>query len=181
MMADLRDEKGRWERRIESALQPDAFIPYGAAFAFVRGLETLEEELASWAPAEPVAAVDVYEAFLAGCHEKAEEIDDSGGNFGEFVQELLGGWVRARQAAGANPDDTATRLVRRMEEDRYGYCYGLERELVKAFDVSGLSAFACASRARFEAAPGPGSPSVRPDPERSRGRWAEVLRVLLRH
>ncbi len=64
----------------------------------MRGLEILEEELASWVAAEPAAAVDVYEAFLAGCYERAGEIDDSGGNFGEFVQERLGGWVRARQA-----------------------------------------------------------------------------------
>ncbi len=182
MTAELRDEKARWERRIEGALQPDAFIPYGAAFAFVRGLEILEEELASWVAVEPAASVDVYEAFLAGCHERAGEIDDSGGYFGEFVQELLGGWVRARQAARADPGDTAARLVHRMEEDHYGYCHGLEREIVKAFDVPGLAAFARAIRARFEVAPGPGSPSVRPvDPARSRGRWAEVLRALLRH
>ena len=170
------------EAAIETALQPGRFIRYGAGWDFVSGLEGVAGEIEKLARSNAARAVRLYETFLGGCYEKAEEIDDSSGNFGEFMQELLGGWVRARQAAGADPDDTAARLVRRMAEDRHGFCYRLERGIVKAFDAPGLAAFARASRARFDAAPGPGSPPARPaDPGRSLERWAEVLRVLLRH
>jgi hypothetical protein len=33
-------------------------------------------------------AVTLYELFLAGCYEKAEELDDSSGGFGMFVEGL---------------------------------------------------------------------------------------------
>ncbi|MFZ0133816.1 MAG: hypothetical protein WAK95_14845, partial [Desulfobacterales bacterium] len=32
---------------------------------------------------EPQRAAHLYELFIAACHEKAEEIDDSSGNFGQ--------------------------------------------------------------------------------------------------
>jgi hypothetical protein len=81
----------RLEHRIENALLPGRFIAYGAAFSFVRGLEAVESELAGLITSEPREAVDLYDAFLAGCYEKAEEIDDSSGGFGEFIGELCCG------------------------------------------------------------------------------------------
>jgi len=45
-------------------------------------------------PSAPVRAALLYETFLAGCSEKAEELDDSSGNFGIFVDSLFSGWVR---------------------------------------------------------------------------------------
>lgn len=181
MTAGQRARVARYERRIEEALRPGTFIAYGAAFEFVRALEAIEDEVATLVAADPGEAVALYEAFLAGCYEKANEVDDSSGNFGQFAQELFRGWVRARQAAGADPNDTAARLVGRMEDDPFGYCYGLEREVSKVMDEPGLAAFVRAVRARFDAAPAPGSPPGRGhDPDRSRRRWAAVLRVLLR-
>lgn len=55
----------------------------------------------------------------AGSYEKAEQLDDSSGNFGMFVAGLFRGWVKARQAAGADPDDTARRLQAGMDSDQY--------------------------------------------------------------
>jgi hypothetical protein len=39
----------------------------------------------------------LYESFLAGRYEKADELDDSGGNFGQFVHSLYIAWLKARQ------------------------------------------------------------------------------------
>lgn len=89
---------------------------------------------------EPARAVALYEAFLAGCYEKAEELDDSSGSFGTFVGELFCGWVKARQAAGASPEDTATRSLGWIEEDPYGFCFGLEKDLAGVLDKTGLAA-----------------------------------------
>jgi hypothetical protein len=82
-------------------------------------------------------AASLYETFLAGCNEKAEEIDDSSGSFGQFLAELYRGWIKARQAAGADPAETATRLLRWMEDDPYGFCYQLEKDAAKVLNKAG--------------------------------------------
>jgi hypothetical protein len=127
--------------------------------------------------------VALYETFLAGCHEKAEEIDDSSGSFGQFVGELYRAWIKARQAAGADPDETATRLLRWMEDDPYGFCYHLEADAAKALDKAGLAAFVKRIRERFDAAatakPVPGE-SFKGNPDSARRRWGATLRTLYR-
>ncbi len=40
-------------------------------------------------PAEAARAVALCGAFLAGCHLKAEQLDDSSGNFGMSVKNLI--------------------------------------------------------------------------------------------
>jgi hypothetical protein len=65
---------------------------------------------------DPGRAARLYETFLAGCYEKAEELDGSSGNFGMFVHDLYAGWIEARQAAGADPDETAKWLLARMDD-----------------------------------------------------------------
>src|SRR2546423_1706477 len=100
------------EQAIEQVLQPGQFIHYNAGWSFVSGLETVVAQIdALIAHGEAARAVTVYELFIAGCYEKAEELDDSSGGFGMFVEGLFGGWLRAREAAGANPDETATALL----------------------------------------------------------------------
>ena len=120
-------------------------------------------------------------AHLAGSYEKAEELDDSSGNFGMFVDGLFCGWVKARQAAGADPDETAHRLVAWMDSDTYGFCYQLERDLVKVLDKRGLAAIERRVRERFDgvatAAARPGERE--PDPAHLRRRAAEILRAIL--
>ena len=68
---------------------------------------------------DPARAVALYETFLAGCYEKVEELDDSSGSFGQFVDGLFCGW---------------------MDDDPYGFCYHLERNAAKVLDKKGLSA-----------------------------------------
>ncbi len=43
------------------------------------GLEEVAGELDSLVDEDPEQAADLYETFIAGCNEKAEEVDDSGG------------------------------------------------------------------------------------------------------
>ena len=91
------------ERLIETSLAPGRFVSYNATFSFVSELETVEHKLAKLIPTPPAQAVALYETFLAGCYEKAEEIDGSSGSFGQFVGELYCGWIKARQGGGGGP------------------------------------------------------------------------------
>jgi len=70
---------------IERELGLGRFIRYGDMFDFVAGLEQVEQKLATLVSGgEADRAVGLYEAFLAGCYEKIEECDDSGGYLGLF-------------------------------------------------------------------------------------------------
>lgn len=164
------------EGAIEAALQPGRFISYGASHSFVTDLEEVEGEIGKLIGADAGRAASLYETFIAGCYEKAEELDDSGGNLGMFVEGLFCGWIRARGAAGADVDETARMLVGWMDEDNYGFCHHLEREAVKAFDKEGLGAFERLVRARLEEMPKKGD-----EREYARRRKVEVLRAIYKH
>jgi hypothetical protein len=88
------------DRAIESALQAGHFIGWNQGTAFISGLENLEREIAALAANSPARAAALYEAFIAACNLKAEEIDDSDGEFEMFAGNLFRGWIQARQAAG---------------------------------------------------------------------------------
>lgn len=168
------------ERQIEVTFEPDRFVSDRACFSFVRDLEEVERKVARLVETEPARAATVYEVFLAGCYEKVEELDDSSGSFGMFVTELFCGWIRARQAADADPGETAARLLAWMDDDPYGFCYKFEHDVVKVLDKAGRAALTEQVRAQFEQASQAGSTSAvggrstAPD----RRRWAEVLRTL---
>ena len=152
------------EREIEAALDPGRFVGDRSCFSFVSDLEEVERDIAPLLESAPDRAVALYEAFLAGCYEKVEELDDSSGAFGMFVEELFCGWVKARQAAGAAPEETAARLLVWMDDDPYGFCYGLETKVASVLDKAGLAALVAQVRERFTSS--------------KQRRWAEVLRAL---
>lgn len=81
-------------------------------------LEGLASSIAELGKTEPARAVRLYESYLAGCYEKANKLDDSSGSFGMFVDDLYAGWIKARQIAGADPDETAAWLLARMDDDQ---------------------------------------------------------------
>lgn len=169
------------EHEIEVALNPGSFISDRACFSFVGDLDELAARIATLVGTESSRAVEVYEAFLAGCYEKAEEIDDSSGSFGQFVGELHCAWIKARQAAGMAADDTAVRLLAWMDDDPYGFCGQLEKDVARALDKAGRAAFEKVIRARLTAAV-TGTPSTsgsfRSDPDYRRRRCGEILRAL---
>jgi hypothetical protein len=169
------------EHEVELVLNPGAFIPDRACFSFVSDLHEVAAKVAKLTSSDPARAVALYETFFAGCYEKAEELDDSSGSFGQFVDELFCGWIKARQADGADPDETASRLLGWMDDDPYGFCYQLEKDAVKVFDKAGLAAFVKRIRARFDSAAKATAKtdgSFRDRPEYIRRRWGEVLRTL---
>ena len=140
------------EREIERALRPGAFIRDGECFSFVSGLDEVAATIDKLITTEPTRAVGLYETFLAGCHAKADELDDSSGSFGQFARDVICGWIKARQASGADPDKTASTLLGWMDDDPYAFCYEIEKDAVAAFNKAGLAAFEKQIRARFEAA-----------------------------
>lgn len=169
------------EQAIELVLNPGAFISDRACFSFVGDLDEVAAKIATLVTSEPSRAVALYETFLAACHSKVEELDDSSGSFSRFVGDLYCGWIKARQAGEANPDETAARLLSWMDDDDYGLCYHLEKKAAKAFDKAGLVAFVTQVRARFAAAAKAGPKAdgtFRDDSEYLRRRWGEVLRTL---
>ena len=139
------------ESALEAALQPGRFIGWRSGGEFVSSLETVARQLARLVRTRPGRAVRLYETFLAGCYEKAEELDDSGGAFGTFVGDLYCGWIKARQAAKSSAEETARLLLDRMEDDRYGFTSSLEPEAVKVMDKHTLTAVEQAVRTRFDA------------------------------
>jgi len=141
------------EQAIEQAFEPGEFIGWRDMWEFVEDLEVVASRIAALVGGGGAArAAGLYETFIAACHEKVEEIDDSSGAFGTFVGDLFCGWIRARGAAGEDPGETAGTLLSWMDDDPYGFCYELEREAVKAFDRKGRAAFERAVLARLEAA-----------------------------
>jgi hypothetical protein len=169
------------EQAIERAMNPGAFIPDRACFSFVSKLDDVAAEITRLIDSDPARAVALYEAFLAACYLKSEELDDSSGSFGDFVVELYCGWVKARQAGAADPGETTARLLAWIDEDDYGYCYHLEKHLVEVFDPVNLAAFEKQIRTRFDAAASTaprvdGSLADRPDCERRH--FGEILRSL---
>jgi hypothetical protein len=169
------------EAAIEVAFQPGRFIAYRAAWDFVSSLEEIAGQLEELVRTDPGRAAGLYETFLAGCYEKAEALDDSSGNFGLFVVSLYCGWIKARQAAGSDVDETARLLLGRMENDPYGFADTLAPDALKVMSKDGLAAFERQVRARFEAKDAVEQASDharRGDPAYARFRWAGILRTI---
>jgi hypothetical protein len=166
------------ERSIEAALQPGHFIAWNEGYAFTSGLRQAEGEIARLAASDPMRAVALYETFIAGCNEKAEEVDDSDGELGMFAGGLFCGWIKARQAAGADRSETAKLLLAWMDDDPYGFCNDLGRDAVKVLDRAGLKAFEQEVRARFDQA----SAAIDKREDRVRNyecqRWGEILKSI---
>src|SRR5438046_2896437 len=116
------------ERQIELAFHPVAFIRDGECFSFVSSLEEVAATIDKLIATGPARAAALYESFLAGCHAKADELDDSSGSFGQFAQTLICHWIKARQGAGAEPNETASTLLAWIDDDPYAFCYEIEKE-----------------------------------------------------
>jgi len=120
------------ERQIESALCPGQFIDYRACFSFVNELDGVAAEIRSLTRSDLSRGTTLCEAFLAGCHQKVEELDDSSGSFGQLVKDLICLWIKARQGSGADADKTASTLLAWMDDDPCSFCYQIEKEAAAA-------------------------------------------------
>jgi hypothetical protein len=139
--------------QIERALDLGRFISYNQSWDFVRSLEDTKSKIDDlMEKGEADRALRLYELFLSGCYEKAEEIDDSGGNLGMFFQELFLAWIKARQKAGRATEETVADILKWMENDDYGFCYEIEKDVVGVLNKAGFLLFRRHFHDRFKEA-----------------------------
>ena len=180
-MTRPRKRRDPMDRVIESALQPGRYVDWNEGFAFVSDLRHCESEIAKLTAAHPARAVALYEAFLAGCDAKAEEVDDSDGEFGTFAGGLYCGWITARQAARSDPGETVRLMLGWMDDDWYGFCNDLELSAVKVLDKAGLQAFESEVRTRFDkerTALNQLKRPAAPNASYARDRWSAMLKAV---
>jgi len=148
-------EKANLKRAIVNALEPGRFIAWRGVGDFIEELDEVREELLPMGDADgqPAEAAELLETFIAGCYEKADEIDDSSAEFCVFVTEIYADWIRARQAAGADPAETAAALLSWWVHDDYGFCGDLHSWGTEALDRDGLEAMDLAARALEDVEP----------------------------
>jgi hypothetical protein len=173
------------DNAIEDALDPGQYIGWNEGYSFVSHLQHLEGEIAKVVKSDPARAVTLYETFLAGCNAKADDVDDSDGEFGTFAGGLYCGWIKARQAAGADRGETVKLLLAWMDDDPYGFCNDLELSAVKVLDRAGREAFEQEVRARFAkecakecAAAAHSKRPAAPNPNFVRDRWGGMLKAV---
>ena len=138
---------------LERALDLGEFISYNRSWDFVRGLEDVKHKIDALVKDEQAErAVSLYEIYLSGCYEKADEIDDSGGNLGMFFENLFCAWINARQKAKYDSEKTVQNILNWMDNDNYGFCYEIERDMVKVLNKESMTLFEAAIKSRFEKA-----------------------------
>ena len=161
---------------MDRALSPGRFIRYRQGASFVRGLRGVARDLERRVEAGHAdQAADLYRTFIGACHEKAREMDDSGGELGQFVQDLFVAWLRAQQAAAIPAPEAIQALVSWMDHDEFGFCYEIEREVAPAMGPEYLAHFVAVARFRLAGSP-PDDGSVGGAPRRQ---WTAILRTLL--
>ena len=106
------------EREIEVALRPRAFIPDGECFSFVSGLEAVATKIEQLIQSDPGRACALHET---GCTAKANELDDSSGNFGQFAGDIICGFIKARCAGDTDRDETTAMLLAWMDDDPFAF------------------------------------------------------------
>jgi uncharacterized Zn finger protein len=153
MRTARRKQVDPFEKAIEVVLNDGNFISYKAAWEFVDRLLRVARQVGELIENEPDRAARLFAVFISACHEKANEVDDSSGNFGMFIDGLFARWIKASRAAGREPAAIAEFLISWMEEDRYGFCHDLERVVTPLLDKPALNAFAAAIRSKFDTAP----------------------------
>lgn len=146
-------DTGMLAKEIEWILAPGEFVSYSEAWSFIQELEDMMGKLHEFVDnGEAEKAVPLYEIFLAGCYDKADEVDDSSGDLGMFFGELFASWIEARQKAKCDAGETVNQILQWMANDDYGYCYNIENILVKALNRQGLKVFEGRIKQRFDKA-----------------------------
>lgn len=162
------------EHAIERALRPGDFIRRGASRSFLAQLERVRKRIECRVEADPDDASRLFDTFVAACHSKADELDDSYGDFSTFVESLFVGWARADAATGRDAVDFARAVCDWIERDPYGFCSRLERELAPALNEAQCRSLTEEVEARVTA-----SSREQCDAslqEYQRKRWIDVLR-----
>ena len=127
---------------IEAALCLGKSIGYNQSREFIGSLEGVKKQLDGLlADGQARRACELYEIFLAGCHEKAEEIHDSLGTFDTFFRELFCGWIKARQTVGHDPAGTVSDILGWLDYDEHEFCRDFDGEIVSVLDEKEFSLY----------------------------------------
>jgi len=136
---------------IEEALKFGRFIEYKEGYDFLerlnRPLEMIQRLVTC---GQYVQAVRYYELFIAGCYHKADEVDDSADGLGMFLDDLLVGWIKARQKAGLPAQETVDLVIKWIENDDSGFCCGWEEIFAKTVNQAGFLLFKKYYEKRFQ-------------------------------
>jgi tetratricopeptide (TPR) repeat protein len=139
------------EKEIEAALEPGRIIEYREARHFDDRLASVKKRIDRLIHRGGARrAIGLCEAFIAGCVEKAGEVNKSSSLRESFIEDLISTWIRARQAAETDPSETAEILLAWMDSDGYGLPSDLEATAVRSLDAKGLEAFFLLMRKRFD-------------------------------
>jgi len=126
---------------IGSELVPGQFFRRDEVSDLVTNLDRMGEKLETLVKAgEAARAVRLYEIMLSGVYAKIEEADDEC-DLSMLFHRLACGWIRARQAAGLPGEETIRQLLNWMKNDHYGFCFEIEKEVIKALDRKGRQLF----------------------------------------
>ena len=122
---------------IENSLELGTFINYDEAFSFVDGLEYAKKQLQELFGSNQEQLFELYNVFLAGCFEKAEEIFDDLCSFETFVRNLFPDWVVAAQIS-MSPEVLLKRLENWENSDDYGLASGVWLTVVPYLNAESL-------------------------------------------
>ena len=160
------------------ALQPGRFLgSTKEIFRLIRRLEGIQGKIRGILKRGRAGeALGLFWILLQKVLEKAPELGGSGGAYALFFEGLFCDWVRARQAAGADPRETARVYLAWAEKDNWGFFLDLHKNLVSVLDPPGFQAFLWAVRGKLASmAHGKGREGLGYD----RAHWVEVLKCLL--
>lgn len=135
---------------IEYGLNFGTFISYDHTWGFISELEAVKKQIDKLVDQDPQRAAQLYESFLSGCHEKMEEIDDSGGDMGMFFEDLFSSWAIAKQKAKTLPEEILRLVAKWQDNDDYGLCHDIEKRLIKVFNKETLNLFLNNTKRAFE-------------------------------
>lgn len=120
---------------------PGQFFRRDEVSDLVANLDGMHRKLESLVKGgEAARAVRLYEVLLTGVYAKIEEADDEC-DLAMLFHRLACGWIRARQAAGLPGEETISQLLNWKKNDNYGFCYEIEKEVIKALDRKGRQVF----------------------------------------
>ena len=151
--------------------------------AFVERMRQAAASAALEKDRDPARIADIYANIVDGCLEFSRVAERVESRYLQVVVDLCLGWIALRQAAGAHPAESATRLLAWASDERRGLCDGLLCEAVEVLDPPGRDALAQSIRVRWDVLAADMACHGNP-PEASAGvqwqRWNAALRSLYR-